>query len=256
MSIKKKILDNKLTIGSWISFPYSGTCEIMAKSNFDWLVIDMEHTGIDITGAENLIRIIDLAGSVPLVRIPNNDPNVIKKVMDLGAHGILVPMVLTKEDAEKAVESVYYPPKGKRGVGLYRAQEYGKSFTQYNEWQKTEPIVIAQIEHIKAVENFDKILNVDGIDGFIIGPYDLSGSLNLPGQFNHPLVMEALDSLEESLKASKKIGGYHVVQPNISELENKISRGYKFMAFGADMIFFSNELSQTSDALNGIKEVT
>ncbi len=179
------------------------------KSNFDWLVIDMEHTGIDITGAENLIRIIDLSGSVPLVRIPNNDPNVIKKVMDLGAHGILVPMVLTKEDAEKAVESVYYPPKGKRGVGLYRAQEYGRSFVQYNEWQKTEPIVIAQIEHIKAVENFDEILNVDGIDGFIIGPYDLSGSLNLPGQFNHPLVIEALDSVEESLKVSKKIGGYH-----------------------------------------------
>ena len=254
MSIKKRILDRELTIGSWVSFAYSATCEQMAKNKFDWLVIDMEHTGIDFSASENLIRIIELAGCVPLVRLPYNDANIIKKIMDIGAHGILVPMVMNRVDAERAVDAVYYPPRGSRGVGLYRAQQYGRGFDEYKEWASSEPIVIVQIEHITAVENIEEILSVEGVDGFIIGPYDLSGSLNLPGQFKHPSVLEALSRLEEILQKSEKVGGYHVVQPELSELGNKIEQGYRFIAYGADMIFFSQELSKVQASLNKIKE--
>jgi len=182
----KNILPNTLklksqqkggTIGSWITISHPAVAEIMAAAGFDWLVIDMEHSAIGISAAEHLIRVIQLSGLPALVRIGENDVTLIKRVMDAGASGIIVPMVNTAEQAVKAVASVKYPPKGIRGVGLARAQGYGTHFKEYQNWANTESVVIVQIEHIEAVNNIEKIINIDGVDGFIVGPYDLSASL-------------------------------------------------------------------------------
>jgi 2-keto-3-deoxy-L-rhamnonate aldolase RhmA len=243
LTLKKKLKQKELTIGSWLSFGYTPICEIMANSGFEWLVIDMEHTAIDQFASQQLMQIISLAGSVPLVRVGKNDDLLIKRAMDSGAHGVVVPMVNSKEEALRAVEHTLYPPIGKRGVGLSRAQNYGTGFAEYKQWLENESVIIVQIEHITAVERLSEIMSVDHIDGFIIGPYDLSASLGLPGQFEHPTVKAALDEVKRFVRSSTKPGGYHVVHSNPASLEEKIREGYSFIAYGDDMVFFSEKIA-------------
>ena len=151
-------LSKNTTLGSWITLAHPALAEIMSKSDFDWLTIDLEHSTISIREAEDLIRIISLNKKIPLVRLTSNDENQIKRIMDAGANGIIVPMIKTKEEALKAVQFCKYPPQGKRGVGLARAQGYGEKFNQYVKWEKNNSIIIVQIEHYKAVENLQDIL--------------------------------------------------------------------------------------------------
>lgn len=235
MNLKQKCAKGDLTIGSWISLGHPAIAEIMARSGFDWLTVDLEHSVITIREAEDLIRVIDLCGVAPLVRLSANDPVQIKRVMDAGAHGIIVPMVNSAEEARKAVEAVRYPPKGRRGVGLARAQGYGTRFEEYKEWVAKESMVIVQIEHIKAVENMQDILAVEGVDGFLVGPYDLSGSLGIPGQFEHQAMLEAMARIKACMKTTKKAAGYHVVEPDIEQLQKRIDEGYRFLAYSVDI---------------------
>src|SRR3989338_2009418 len=153
INLKEKLKNKNLTIGSWITIGHPSIAEIMVKAGFDWLAVDMEHSAITLEQAQTLIQVIELGGCVPLVRVEENNPTLIKRVMDTGAYGIIVPMVNNKSDAVKAVEAVRYPPLGKRGVGLARAQGYGISFEKYKKWLNTESVVIVQIEHIDAVRN-------------------------------------------------------------------------------------------------------
>ena len=132
-------MKNKISIGSWITLGHFSIAEIMAKAGFDWLCVDMEHSVIDYYEAEKLIAAIGANNCVPYVRVGANDPVIIKRVLDAGAKGIIVPMVNSKEDATRAVSSVKYPPMGKRGVGLARAQGYGFEFDEYVQRIFNEP---------------------------------------------------------------------------------------------------------------------
>ena len=161
-------MGNNLSIGSWITLAHFSIAEIMAKSGFDWLCIDLEHSVIDYYEAEQLIATIESNGCLPYVRVGANDPNIIKRVLDAGAKGIIVPMVNSKEDAEKAVAAAKYPPAGNRGVGLARAQGYGFDFDKYVGSINDHVKIIAQVEHHEAIENLDKIVSVDGISGTIV----------------------------------------------------------------------------------------
>lgn len=238
--LKERLRSKELTIGSWITLGNPSVAEILAKAGFDWLTVDMEHSAITLHHALQLIQIIDLCGVVPLVRVGENNPNLIKRVMDAGAHGVIVPMVNTKEDAIKAVSAVRYPPAGTRGVGLARAQGYGLNFKQYKDWLTRNSIVIVQIEHIEAVNNLENILSTEGVDAFIIGPYDLSGSLGRPGEFNHPEVEAALKRVQEVSKRMNFVSGFHVIPPDYTEVEKKIVEGYKFIAFSLDTLFLGH----------------
>jgi 2-keto-3-deoxy-L-rhamnonate aldolase RhmA len=240
MTLKDTLKNRELTIGSWITIGHTAVAEIMAGAGYDWLTVDMEHSSITLDIAQELIRVIDLGGVAPLVRVGENDPNLIKRVMDAGAHGVIVPMVNSKDDAEKAVASVQYPPKGFRGVGLARAQKYGVAFEEYKKWNTRESIVIVQIEHIKAVENLETILSVPGVDGFIIGPYDLSGSLGVPGQFDHPEVMTALKRVKAVSEEMNALSGFHVISPELEAFREKVREGYKFVAHSLDSLFLIN----------------
>lgn len=228
-------LNRKIQLGSWITLAHPAIAEIMAKAGFDWLAVDLEHSVITIREAEELIRVIDLCGCAPLVRLTSNNENQIKRVMDAGAHGVIVPMVKTAEDARQAVASVHYPNAGTRGVGLARAQGYGVSFDAYRKWLADETVVIVQIEHIDAVNNIKEILSVEGVDGYIIGPYDLSGSMGLIGQLTHPDVEAAIQKVDSAAKQLGKPGGIHVIEPNPDELEKRISQGFSFIAYSLDI---------------------
>ena len=234
-SLKSKLAQSQFTLGSWITLAHPAIAEIMSRAGFDWLVIDLEHSVVTIREAEELIRVISLSGSCPLVRLSINDPVQIKRVMDAGAHGVIVPMVNSAEDAKRAVEAVRYPPEGRRGVGLARAQGYGSAFERYRKWLDQESIVIVQVEHIEAVNKLKEILAVDNIDGFIVGPYDLSSSLGVPGQFNHPAMKEAMDRILSTSLASGKVAGIHVVEPDLAALQKRVDQGYSFVAYSLDI---------------------
>ena len=174
---------------------------------------------------QELLRVIDLCRVSPLVRVGANDPLLIKRAMDAGAHGVIVPMVNSREDAQRAVKAVKYPPKGTRGVGLSRAQGYGASFHEYKKWLEAESVVIAQIEHIDGVNNLDEIAGVEGIDAILVGPYDLSGSLGVPGDFDDERMHQALGKIQK-FTANKNISlGYHVVSSDPKLVNQKVKEG-------------------------------
>jgi 2-dehydro-3-deoxyglucarate aldolase len=233
--LREKINSRVLTLGSWITLGHPAIAEIMAKAGFDWLVVDLEHSVIGIDVAGDLIRIIDLCGVAPLVRLTSNDPNQIKRVMDAGAHGIVVPMVNTPAEAAQAVAATRYAPKGTRGVGLARAQGYGAGFQDYLNWQNDGPVVIVQIEHKDAVDRLEEILAVPGVDGFIIGPYDLSCSMGIPGQFEQPEFISAMTHIRETGKRVGCPAGLHIVEPDLQRLEQTIREGYTFIAYSVDI---------------------
>lgn len=253
MSLKGDLKRKRLTVGSWITLAHTSIAEIMAKAGFDWLTVDMEHSAITLDQAQLLMQVIELASCVPLVRVGENNPNLIKRVMDAGAHGVIVPMVNSKEDALRAVSAVKYPPLGERGVGLARAQGYGLEFEKYRDWVNKESIVIVQIEHIKAVKNLEEILKVEGVDGFIIGPYDLSGSIGRPGEFEHPEVKAALKKVIEVSKKLNKPAGFHVIPPDVNALKQKIEEGYKFLAFSLDTLFLGQTCRKAMEEVKKLK---
>jgi len=244
ITLKEKLKKNILTIGSWITIGHPTVAELMAHSGFDWLAIDMEHSPLSISECQELIRTIDLCGVPALVRVGANDPLLIKRAMDSGAHGVIVPMVNSAQEARQAVASVYYPPEGNRGVGLARAQGYGRDFDAYKRWVRDHAVVVVQIEHIKAVENIDAILAIKGIDAIIIGPYDLSGSLGKPGDFKDPAVVNAMSKVQKKAAARGIPPGVHVVSSDEKLLVARIKQGYTFIAYGVDFLFIQENCAK------------
>lgn len=234
-SLKTRLARGGTAMGSWITLGHPAVAEIMARAGFHWAAVDMEHSVISMREAAEIIRVLDLCGCAPLPRLSSNDPSQAKRLMDAGAHGVIVPMVNSREEAVRAVDSVRYPPAGKRGVGLARAQDYGHGFQDYRAWLEEHAVVVVQIEHIKAVENLADILAVDGVDGFLVGPYDLSGSLGVPGCFDHPDMAAALAEIRRAGAASGKAPGIHVVEPDPSAYARAVADGFRLIAYGVDI---------------------
>jgi len=220
----------------------------LADAGFDWLCVDLEHSVIDYFEAKQLIMAIQSKGIKAYVRVGENNTRIIKRILDAGADGIIIPSVNSAQEARKAVDAFKYPPMGKRGVGLSRAQGYGFNFDNYRDHATKELKLILQIEHINAIEELEEIVAIDGIDGTFIGPYDLSGSIGKPGEWDHPTVKEALLKYERIAKASNKLMGYHVIEPQHSLVQEKIDKGYNFIAFSLDTLFLGsvarNEMRQ------------
>jgi 2-dehydro-3-deoxyglucarate aldolase len=244
---------DEVSVGSWLSLGSPYVAEIMAGSGFDWLAIDMEHSAANSLGAvQRQIQVIDLAGCVPLVRVAKNDDTVIKQVLDAGAHGVIVPMVNTAEQAQQAVDAAHYPPVGRRGVGLWRAQAYGRSFEAYRDGLGKKAAVIVQVEHRRGMQNLEGILAVPGVTGFIIGPYDLSASFGIPGRFDHEDLREAFRKISEIARSSDKWAGVHVVQPDPAQVRAHLQEGYNLIAYGVDFTFLTHAIDRDLRALKEI----
>jgi len=238
--LKTAFSNNMQTYGSWITMSHVLIPEIMSQAGFDWLCIDMEHSSMELGDLLPLIISVENNGMVPLVRVGENNSNLIKRVMDTGANGVIVPNVNSADEAIAAVNAVKYPPIGTRGVGLYRAQGYGNKFYDYLHWLENESVVIVQIEHIDAVKNIDEIFSVPGIDAFFIGPYDLSSSMGKPGAFEDKDVQNAIKT---TLACGKKYGitaGIHSVSSDPSEALLYKKKGFRLLGFSLDSIFFGD----------------
>ena len=211
-------------------------CEVFALAGFEWIVVDTEHSAISVSEMLQLLIAIEQRGAMGLVRLAGIDPIQAKAALDSGAAGVIVPMVNTRADAELAVAMSRYPPLGKRGVGLARAQNFGDTFDDYVRTANDDSLLIVQIEHKDGIANIDEIVSVPGIDGTFIGPYDLSMSLGVPGQLSHPDVVRGKDKVLAATRARGLIAGIHIVHPATARDETRqaVAQGYRFIALGTD----------------------
>jgi 2-dehydro-3-deoxyglucarate aldolase len=240
--IKEQMRRGEPTLGTWMSMAHPSIAEILAMAGYDWVVIDTEHSCIDVSEVLRLIIAIEQRGSVPLVRLAGIDPIQAKAVLDAGAAGVLVPMVNRKTDAELAVQMTKYPLLGFRGACLARAQGYGENFDAYVQNANADTLLMVMIEHRDAVANIEEILSVPGIDGTFIGPYDLSMSLGIPGQINHPDVLAAKRKVRDAAHAHGLVAGVHLVQPSSAadDCRQAVTEGYRFIALGTDILFLGD----------------
>jgi len=246
-----KIKNGKLTIGGWIQIADPTIAKIMSSCDFDWMVVDLEHGRYSSEDLPSIFDIIRANNCLPLARLADNSTVLAKEVLDAGAGRIIVPMVNNSEDARNAVAAAKYPPKGIRGIGFANASNYGKDFASYFDSWNRNVVVIVQIEHIDGINNLQEILGVDGIDGFIVGPYDLTGSMGIIGDFKHPDFIKAIEEITETGRSSKKSMGIHVVMPDTKPMLDRIKDGYNFIAYSIDAVVL---WSHFVEALKAIKK--
>jgi 2-keto-3-deoxy-L-rhamnonate aldolase RhmA len=231
---RRRLLEGELLVGTMLSLTSPDVAEIMAEAGFDWLFVDGEHAAFDVRDTQNVMQ--GAGKETPcIVRLPAGDEVAVKRALDTGAAGIIAPQVNTAEQAARIVGFAKYPPRGIRGVGLARAQGYGLRFAEYMQSANEDIAVIIQAEHRDAVENIEKIVRVEGIDGVFVGPYDLSASLGQTGRVDHPVVVSAIDRVREAcLEAGIRLGIFGM---SAGELKPFIENGFTFILAGADILF-------------------
>ena len=229
---KKKIKNFDKQIGVWSCLASNTVAEILSIAGFDWIVIDMEHSPNDIQEVLTQLQIIQGYESEPMVRVPWNEPIMVKRVLDMGAQTILFPFVENKKEAEEAVSATRYPPKGIRGVmSVARMNKYGNVVDYYHK-SESEICVIVQCETKNAIENIAQIATVDGIDGIFVGPSDLSASLGKIGQFEDPEVQLLINKAKESCAEYNKPIGILTGKKDFAK--KYLSDGFTFVAINSD----------------------
>lgn len=223
-------------LGTMVTLASPAAAEILSQIGFDWLFVDGEHGPLD-TG--DLLGILQAADSrTPcVVRVPAGDEVAVKKVLDLGASGVIVPQVNTAQQAADVVRFSRYAPLGARGVGLARAHGYGMRFQEYVEVANEQVAVVVQAEHALAAENIEDIVKVPGIDSVLLGPYDLSASLGHTGKLDHPSVVAAIDHITRTCQAAKIPLGYFGV--SAAAVKPFIARGYTLIVAGVDTLMLA-----------------
>jgi 2-dehydro-3-deoxyglucarate aldolase len=235
--VLEKIRQGKHSLGGWVLSNSVTSAEILAQAGFEWVCIDAEHSSVSKETATNMIRAIELHGSEPFVRISSNDQVEIKKFMDIGARGIIVPMIKSYQEIEKAISYIKYPPKGNRSYALPRCTGYGESAYEYFNNANNQIFIAAMIEHIDAIKDIDLIFHEKEIDAIFVGPYDLSGSMGIPGQFCDTRFIETLEYINLKAQEHSVTLGIHEVYPTKEKILNHIAMGYKFIACGMDTLY-------------------
>lgn len=244
IELKKRLRAGETAIGGLLSISSPAVAEIMAGAGFDWVLIETEHSPFTLESLQSILMAFNGRDTVPLVRVPWNDQVIIKQVLDLGAEGIMVPHVGSPEEARQAVAACRYPPEGIRGYGPWRASDYYRQADRYARLANEGIIVLIQIEHIDAVRSIGQILAVPGIDVVLLGPMDLSGSLGLLGQLDHPQVVEAINQvIAEANRADISAGIPGDMPPEV--MLQWVSRGCQFVFAGEDHGFLRRTVTQT-----------
>lgn len=238
--MSKRIISKNISMGSWIQTGNTIVSEIMANSGFDWIAVDLEHTEIGLESFANIVRTITRYNVVPMARVSENNTIAIRRVLDCGAMGVIVPLINNKDDAKRAVSAAKYPPAGVRGFAFCQTNHWGKAFDEYARTANDNVAVIVMIESKESVENIDEILSVEGVDGVFIGPYDMSGSYGVAGQTSHELVIAAKAIVLNACIKHKKVAGQHIVLPTQENVKEAIREGYTFLALGMDTVFISD----------------
>ncbi len=250
--LKQLLRDGRPAIGSWLMLSDPFAVEVMAQTGFDWLLIDTEHCSIGTESLRNILVALKGSPTVPVVRLLSNNPDYFKIALDLGAEGIMVPMIQTADDARRAVESCRYPPLGCRGFGPIRASRYFKEMDDYCREANEEILLVAQIESALAVRNLDSILAVPGVDAIFIGQADLAASIGSLAQWKHPQVAQLVSEVTAMAGARRMPWG--LVCDTVEEALAQAGRGATLLTVGGDLFFLiktaADYLSRTRAGLH------
>lgn len=231
--LKERLESGQVCIGTWISFADPTVTELLAGAGFDFVIIDTEHSPLDTLTVQSNVMATKGTKTAPIVRVAWNDPVLIKRALDLGAAGVLVPMVRNADEARAAVSACWYPPRGIRGYGPRRPSNYEREAAEYIKKADDSLVVWAQIEHIHAVDDIDEIAATDGLAGVFIGANDLSASMGVLGQSSHPQVQSAIARvLEAGKRTGLPVGIGGPAQPAV--IKDWIDQGMSFVTMGSD----------------------
>ena len=230
---RRAIAAGRPQIGLWLSLVSPASTEVAAGAGFDWLIIDMEHSANDLPEVLQHLRAAEGGTAEPVVRLPWNEPVIVKRLLDAGARTLLFPFIQSAEEAKRAVEATRYPPRGIRGVaGVTRANRFGR-VSGYFARAELEICVLVQLETRKAVAAVDDIAAVDGIDGLFVGPADLSADFGHPNDWNHPEIWESiLHAGTRAQKAGKSAG---FLSGKEEDCRKVLAAGFRFVAVGSDL---------------------
>jgi len=251
--LKERLRKRELMFAGWISFAHPSITETFARASFDFLFIDMEHSTISIEQGQRIIA-ASQAEDVPCIPRPvshNND--YIKPLLESGADGVLAQMVETPSEVRHLIECTKYPPLGRRSYGVNRAQWYGFDFEDYiHEWNTCSSLML-QIESVEGVRNIEQLLSFDEVDGVMIGPLDLSGSLGVPGDVNHPKVIEASQRVIDQCRERGISCGTQISNVSPDGVQHLLDLGYTYTILGSDLFALCQWAKDTSDLIQSIK---
>jgi 4-hydroxy-2-oxoheptanedioate aldolase len=251
-TVKRALKAGQPSVGTWLSLGSITAARFMARAGLDWLTIDIEHSLVDWETATHMFASISEAGCVALARVPSNRHDHIKRVLDNGAMGVVVPMVNSRQEAEEAVSACLYPPRGTRSVGgSVHALNFDTTAPDYFKHADDELLVVLQCEHIQAVEDADRIFSVPGIDAIFVGPNDLAASMR--GKDGKgptgEATLQANKHILETCKKHKVAAGYHCA--NAEEARMRIEEGWQFLAIASELKMMLNGASAIVQGLGG-----
>ena len=248
-AFSKRLKEKQCVFGPFMKAQDPAFVEIAGHAGFEFVIFDMEHGPVDVLHLQNLIRGAESAGVTPIVRVSALDPTSISRVLDVGARGVQVPMIESAKEAELAIQYAKYAPEGMRGVCKYvRASAYSKQeAAEYFQAANRDTLVILQMEGVKALENIDSILEVKGTDIVFIGPYDLSQSLGVPGQVEHPLVEEKMRIIVEKAREKGIVIGTFV--DNVKQAQKWMDAGVQYISYSVDVGIFYQACRQIRNQL-------
>jgi 4-hydroxy-2-oxoheptanedioate aldolase len=247
-SLREKWAAGDETLGLWLSIPSAVTAELAARQPVDYVCIDTQHGVIDYSSSAAMLQAIELAGGCPIVRVPWNEPGIIGKTLDAGAHGVIVPMVNDREQAEAVVRAVRYAPQGSRSWGPVMA---GMRHADHRAWAAEHVAAIPMIETAEAISNLDDILATPGIDAIYVGPADLSISLGLDpyGNDGNPVFDDALATIVDGCRRHGVVPGIHATGPLTP---TRREQGFRMITVTSDALGmragFAAELAAARDA--------
>jgi 2-dehydro-3-deoxyglucarate aldolase len=237
--LRSKLHSGGTTVGSWLQIPHSSSAEIMGQAGYDWVAVDLEHGSIAVHQLPDLCRALELGGTLPLARLAQGHPKDCKQALDAGVGGVIAPMVESAEQLTTIRDACRWPPAGSRGVGFSRANLFGRHFDDYAR-EAQAPLLVAMIEHHRAVDALPEILNVDGLDAVLIGPYDLSASINRTAEFTHPEFESLMVRIKGAAARAGVACGLHVVAPSPEELRRRQADGFRVLAYSIDSVFLNH----------------
>ena len=236
------------TYGAIVTIPSIQVVQVLAHAGLDWIVIDMEHGPVDLAAAHAMVVATAGTATVPMVRLAATFPWLAKPVLDLGALGVVFPMILTRRDAEACVRAVRYPPEGERHWGpFYAPMRWGQSMADYMAGANHAILSVITIEHPAAVDNIDEICATPGLDVAFIGPGDLAMSMGHPGEFTHPDVGAAMARAEAGILRSPLVAGG--LARSADEAKRMVDRGYRALVLGFDWSLLQRGVSSVLDGL-------
>jgi 2-keto-3-deoxy-L-rhamnonate aldolase RhmA len=233
--LKRRLDSGETLLGTWVTIGHPDVTDILEEAGFDWIVLDAEHAPLGPESISRMIQSIDPSSVCPLVRTGAVDQYFAKSALDMGAHGVVFPLINNPGEARRAVSFAKYPPRGVRGVAPRKAADYGRTFAEYIRKANDHTVVVAQIETTEALDNLDDIISVDGVDVAFVGPTDLTMSLGLMDDRGNPKVVDAMKQVIRACKKHGKTPGVLAATPE--EAERDIQLGFKFVGLGSDVRF-------------------